>query len=48
MKEVHYLQQVVSPDEIYFFLADKNTQESLQQMTRMLSSEANPKAEVRW
>ena len=40
--------QIVSPDEIYFFLADKNTRESLKRMIRMLTSKANPKAEVRW
>jgi len=47
MNVIHML-QVVSPDEIYFFLGDKNTQESLQKMTQMLSRVANPKAEVRW
>ena len=48
MNVIHIFNRSSPPDEIYFFRADKNTQESLQRMTRLLSSEVNPKAEVRW
>lgn len=45
---LNYCLQVVSPDEMYFFLADKKTQESLQVMAWALLNEDKPTTRVSW
>ncbi|KAJ7385300.1 Tudor domain-containing protein 7 [Desmophyllum pertusum] len=40
------LSYVISPDEIYFFMADYKTQQNLRRMSRALVNDVNPKAKI--